>query len=508
MDIHEHARKGTLVGAVLNDHVKKNPNLLNELDPKTGWTPLAAATVKEHVEVVEQLLKKCARADLRSKNGETPLLLATRNPIINHADKNTPLMFATKQKDLESIRLLRNAGACPMRRNNDGFSAKDLAEQTEDKAVQRALYLDKDQSDLFKLVKLVLDLLLFVITWVNQVTGAICRMYKLDTEMYQFTREASTRTSINITNEGHSANGESQLVISPICEPNRCPNQVNAKSPCYLPDDDMCVGEGSPPDDEFQELSVKVDRIVKETALERFFERKENYMKEVIQKAVHLKNDKSTSLGGDGLLHKTIKVSLHQQVVYCDDSSSMRGSLNGESQKTLWDCQKDLVKRITQITTLILPEGHKLAGMEPVPTNDSHTKIGTSLKSKVLKPLVYDRLKAEGLERPLLISVITDGRPNGENQSELVNAILECGKELEDAGYHREDVKFVIGQIGAANAAAEFLDTIRGNAEIRRVVYCTTDRLDEKFAEFRENKEGLDQWLIDTLYKPIMNLEQ
>lgn len=341
MDIHEHARKGTLVGAVLNDHVKKNPNLLNELDPKTGWTPLAAATVKEHVEVVEQLLKKCARADLRSKNGETPLLLATRNPIINRpriielllqktppcfvdmtcsdADKNTPLMFATKQKDLESIRLLRNAGACPMRRNNDGFSAKDLAEQTEDKAVQRALYLDKDQSDLFKLVKLVLDLLLFVITWVNQVTGAICRMYKLDTEMYQFTREASTRTSINITNEGHSANGESQLVISPICEPNRCPNQVNAKSPCYLPDDDMCVGEGSPPDDEFQELSVKVDRIVKETALERFFERKENYMKEVIQKAVHLKNDKSTSLGGDGLLHKTIKVSLHQQVVYCGE---------------------------------------------------------------------------------------------------------------------------------------------------------------------------------------------
>lgn len=146
----------------------------------------------------------------------------------------------------------------------------------------------------------------------------------------------------------------------------------------------------------------------------------------------------------------------------------MRGSLNGESQKTLWDCQKDLVKRITQITTLILPEGegvvlrfinkdvknslnlttaeigHKLAGMEPVPTNDSHTKIGTSLKSKVLKPLVYDRLKAEGLERPLLISVITDGRPNGENQSELVNAILECGKELEDAGYHREGACYAL----------------------------------------------------------------
>lgn len=129
----------------------------------------------------------------------------------------------------------------------------------------------------------------------------------------------------------------------------------------------------------------------------------------------------------------------------------------------------------------------------------SHTKIGTHLKSKILEPLVYSKLDpaSGGLSRPLLISVITDGMPTKEPQSEFVNAILECGNKLEEAGYPRHStyqhiyclilivllsntiassigVKFMVGQVGTGRDAARFLDGLRNNTEISEVVHCTS----------------------------------
>lgn len=61
-----------------------------------------------------------------------------------------------------------------------------------------------------------------------------------------------------------------------------------------------------------------VDRFVEEyPQLKRFFKDKPDYIKELAQKAMDLGNDQSTSLGSKDLLPKTIKVSMHQQVIYC-----------------------------------------------------------------------------------------------------------------------------------------------------------------------------------------------
>lgn len=125
-----------------------------------------------------------------------------------------------------------------------------------------------------------------------------------------------------------------------------------------------------------------------------------------------------------------------------------------------WDSQKKLIQRITKITTRILPEGEGVALrfinrevdnssnltlegigniMDPMPWQPGgNTEIGTYLRSKVLEPLVYSKLEAKKLERPVLISIITDGMPEPENKSELLNAILECGNKLQDADYPRE----------------------------------------------------------------------
>ncbi|POG62503.1 uncharacterized protein OCT59_014427 [Rhizophagus irregularis] len=274
---------------------------------------------------------------------------------------------------------------------------------------------------------------------------------------------------------------------------------------------------------DLKEFVDNVDKFVKEhPLLERFFKGKKNYIKELAQKAADLKNDPSTPLGSKDLLPKTIKVTLRQQVIYCDDSSSMK-------RDGRWDSQKRLVDRIAKITTRILPEGQGVALRfinQDVDNNSNltlaeirnilepmsympggNTEIGTYLRSKILEPLVYSKLESKSLERPLLISVITDGMPEGEKSSEFVDAILECGNKLEGAKYPRESVKFMVGQIGTGKAAAKFLETIRNDTKIAESVYCTSDQLDAKFEEFHKNEGDLDRWLVETLYWPIKDSE-
>ena len=125
-----------------------------------------------------------------------------------------------------------------------------------------------------------------------------------------------------------------------------------------------------------------------------------------------------------------------------------------------WGAQVELVKKIAQITTRILPEGDGIAlrfinqnvdnseklslqeigaiveNMSWQPNGE--TEIGTSLKSKILEPLVYSKLQAKTLARPLLISVITDGMPSIERDEAFVEAIKDCGDQLQQAGYARD----------------------------------------------------------------------
>jgi hypothetical protein len=135
-----------------------------------------------------------------------------------------------------------------------------------------------------------------------------------------------------------------------------------------------------------------------------------------------------------------------------DDSTSMK-------REGRWDNQKKLISRIANITTRILPEGEGVALrfinrevqnstnltleeigkiMDPMPWQPGgNTEIGTYLRSRILEPLVYNKIATKNLDRPLLISVMTDGMPEPEDKSTLVNTILECGTKLQGAGYPR-----------------------------------------------------------------------
>jgi hypothetical protein len=51
--------------------------------------------------------------------------------------------------------------------------------------------------------------------------------------------------------------------------------------------------------------------------LVRFFKDDPNYIQDLAKKATELANDPTTLLGQPDLLPKVIKVTLHQQVIYC-----------------------------------------------------------------------------------------------------------------------------------------------------------------------------------------------
>ncbi|KAK2849627.1 hypothetical protein FQN49_005572 [Arthroderma sp. PD_2] len=265
-------------------------------------------------------------------------------------------------------------------------------------------------------------------------------------------------------------------------------------------------------------LDENVNQSVnKDSVLKLFFTGKNKYTNEVAQKFADAENARSTSLGPKGF-PKLFKVSLYQQVIYCDDSSSMK-------LEDRWNSQKELVKQVTKITTRFLPKDEGVAlrfinqdidnsvnlSLERVenilesmlwdPRGDS--QIGTHLKSKILQPLVYRKLESRCLGRPLLVSVFTDGIPSNEQESTFTDAILECGDMLENAGYRRGSVRFMVGQIGTENSARMFLENMRHNVAIAKVVFCISDPLDTVLREYDKNEEDLDGWLSETLFSSI-----
>jgi uncharacterized protein len=72
---------------------------------KTGWTPLHYAATNGHLQVVKYLLENHAFVDAMSPN------------------KTTPLMMASRQKQVQVARLLVEEGADPTQRNEAGLSA-------------------------------------------------------------------------------------------------------------------------------------------------------------------------------------------------------------------------------------------------------------------------------------------------------------------------------------------------------------------------------------------------
>jgi hypothetical protein len=67
-----------------------------------------------------------------------------------------------------------------------------------------------------------------------------------------------------------------------------------------------------------------IENLIKGTPTERFFPKDSKFIKELAVKAIALKTEASTSICIPDLLPKTIQVTMHQQVIYCGESSRIR----------------------------------------------------------------------------------------------------------------------------------------------------------------------------------------
>ncbi|PTB42249.1 hypothetical protein M441DRAFT_57030 [Trichoderma asperellum CBS 433.97] len=271
-----------------------------------------------------------------------------------------------------------------------------------------------------------------------------------------------------------------------------------------------------------QDIQEDMNNHIEKIGLDSIFPKESPYTRILADNAMKLQDSKENLLNRVDDIRCITILNLYQPVLYCDDSTSMRANTRVEDQK-------EMVRRVTRISTSIVPPGYgtslqfinfvrdvhddKLSQKEVEAIMNSvkpsgHTKIGTNLKEKILKPLVYDVIKSNRkLERPILVSCITDGCPSDESVDTFRKEILKCTRFLQENGYPSSTLRFQISQIGNSSRADKFLKKLSRDKELEEVLFCTAQRLDEQFEMLRDNEEKLERWLLHTLLKPILGQE-
>lgn len=133
-------------------YAQGNPGIINELDPATGLTPLAAAIRAGNATTVKLLLDNNADPDKKTRDGLVPMYLAANAANANQRPRmvqlllekyprtfdesgpasvrnETPLMAAVRKKDARLIKLLMEQGASKTKKNADGKTALELANE-------------------------------------------------------------------------------------------------------------------------------------------------------------------------------------------------------------------------------------------------------------------------------------------------------------------------------------------------------------------------------------------
>ena len=263
---------------------------------------------------------------------------------------------------------------------------------------------------------------------------------------------------------------------------------------------------------------------VQEGKFEKFFSPNDPFLANLAEKANALREDPTTDLGKPENIKRLTQLSLYRTVIYCDDSGSM-------SNEDRYEYLIQLVTRIARIATKIVPDNMPGVDLRFI-NNDFEsnlsatevgqtmrrvwpsgvTEIGTNLRKKILKPLVYDIIDSSAVstaspipfKRPLLVCIITDGHPYQEGRDVLRDEIVTCKRKLEAKGYDPTSVMYCINQIGTDPEAEYFIDGLRSEKTIEEVIYCTVGQLDAKYEELKENERALESWLLHLLTKPIM----
>ncbi|KAI1103039.1 hypothetical protein F4804DRAFT_311348 [Jackrogersella minutella] len=505
MSLYSDAATGTLIATALDDYLqahKIDERSTEERNGTIGLTPLALAARNGHAEVVRLLLDNDAEVDALSSQRRTPLWVVTargqgdnRAEIVSillkhgadakYSDStlqggSTPLENELVQhKDPRVVELLVEHGGTT-------DTALELAAKLGEPEIDEAIRPTQHRTNLRDfIVSLITALILFILDWAN---------------------------SPVLTGIANSVLNKFQI-------------SGNRTSPMA-----MKIEAEIPQPKTAEEFQKSIGDFVGKHKLGKFFHKdSEQLLEKITAKAVDLQNDKTSVLGESENTEKLVKFALYQPVIYCDDSGSMHPLSNPQNEDRMAD-QRDLVGRIASICTKIVPDElgvHlRFINSEPASANDlniigiqnimaqvkpsGYTEIGTRLRERILKPLLYSQYNEEvqAMKRPLFISIITDGVPYGgrgspENLNTLKDEIIKCQDYLQEMGLPLRAVVFQISQIGSDPSSKDFLQKLKD--ENLENVYITSQQLDSKFRELKDNERDLEAWLFQTLLEPILD---
>ncbi|KAI1121979.1 hypothetical protein F5Y10DRAFT_83801 [Nemania abortiva] len=535
----------TLTAAKIAEYAKSNKDIVNELDPQTGLTPLAVAIRAGNATTVKLLLEEHADPDKKTRDGLVPMYMAANAASSGQRARmvqlllekyprtfdeagpdfvrnETPLMAAVRKKDARVIKLLVEQGASKTKRNADGKTAQEMADDFTPAGLDVAKALQ------IAATKGRGGVATYVDDWVLEVLAHFNIWSPLG-EIF----DSASRSYYDIK------------LFAP------------------LPDD---VAEPQTVED----FKKNIDNAIKRGGLDRFYPPGDPYPQQVAEKAFQLKNDPKNLLNEPRQVDGLAKLALYQPILYCgrcqslawnmcetnrmnvlDDSWSMWVEEDHKGKGERWRAQVELVKRISSITTRAVPNNRgchlrfinkdtptynnlnedQIADiMNKFPENDGWTPIGTMLRRHVLDPFVYPELNSNTIKRPWLILITTDGYPTkekampgapvgeiDENKNEdpdrLRKEIRQLGKELEKHDYRQDVVRFSISQIGKKisytddeEKVKEFLDGLESDPEIQDVLYRTAEIMDAKYEVLRDNETKLERFLLTTLLSPLQSL--
>lgn len=176
-----------------------------------------------------------------------------------------------------------------------------------------------------------------------------------------------------------------------------------------------------------------------------------------------------------------------------DDSGSMAFEENGERKKDL----RAILSKVAYAASLFDNDGIQVRFMNDdrkgnnIRTEQEAealvnaveckglTPMATSLKEKILDPLVIGPAKAGQLKKPVLVITITDGQPAGERGGcNIFQVIRYAADTLGALGKYRSGaIAFQFAQVGNDLQAREFLAKLDKDPMVGNLVDCTSSEL-------------------------------